>query len=392
MSIADRWLLPDGVKEILPPEARQIESLRRSLLDLFDSWGYDLVMPPMVEYLESLLTGTGNDLGLSTFKVTDQLTGRMMGLRADTTPQVARIDAHSLNHRSPTRLCYANSVLHTVPATLQAGRSPLQIGAELYGHAGVESDLEVVGLMLAALVAGGVERVTLDLGHVGIYRALVAQAQLSGDDEAELFRLLQGKAMTELAELLARLPVTEQQRARLQVLSTLSGDRSVLARARTLLAGDPAIDSALAALERVADEVAVLFPAVTLYFDLAELRGYNYHTGLVFAAYVAGYGQAVAKGGRYDEIGRVFGRARPATGFSADLKVIVELSSAAVDPVGGILAPAEGSVALGAAIGELRAAGERVVCALPGAEADAADMGCNRKLVQVDGKWRVATV
>lgn len=392
MSIAERWLLPDGVKEIMPPEARQIEALRRSLLDLFDSWGYDLVMPPMVEYLESLLTGTGNDLGLSTFKVVDQLTGRMMGLRADTTPQVARIDAHSLNHQGATRLCYANSVLHTVPATLQAGRSPLQIGAELYGHAGVESDLEVVCLMLSALQAGGVQQLTLDLGHVGIYRALVADAHLSADDEAELFRLLQGKAMTELAELLARLPVSAQQRARLEVLSTLSGDRSVLAHARTQLAGDERITAALADLERVADEVSACFPGVNLYFDLAELRGYNYHTGLVFAAYVPGYGQALAKGGRYDEIGKVFGRARPATGFSADLKVIVEQSNAAVVAVAGILAPAQTSPALHAAIVALRAAGERVVCALPGVEADAADMGCNRQLVEADGNWVVAAV
>ena len=392
MSIADRWLLPDGVKEILPPEARQIETLRRSLLDLFDGWGYDLVMPPMVEYLESLLTGTGNDLDLSTFKVTDQLTGRMMGLRADTTPQVARIDAHSLNHQSPTRLCYANSVLHTVPSTLQAGRSPLQIGAELYGHAGVESDLEVINLMLAALQVGGVERLTLDLGHVGIYRALVADARLDADDEAELFRLLQGKAMTELGELLARLPVTAQQRARLEVLSTLSGDRSVLDVARRRLAGDTRILAALDELERIADAVVAEFPAVTLYFDLAELRGYNYHTGMVFAAYVPGYGQAVAKGGRYDEIGRVFGRARPATGFSADLKVIVELSSAPAASVAGILAPAAADAALRAAIVELRAAGERVVCALPGAATDAVDMGCNRKLIQAGGNWVVAAV
>ncbi|WP_210397573.1 ATP phosphoribosyltransferase regulatory subunit [Motiliproteus sediminis] len=392
MSIADRWLLPDGVKEILPAEARRVEALRRRLLDLFDCWGYDLVMPPMVEYLESLLTGTGNDLDLSTFKVTDQLTGRMMGLRADTTPQVARIDAHSLNHQGPTRLCYANSVLHTVPATLQAGRSPLQVGAELYGHAGVESDIEVVCLMLEALAAAGVEKLTLDLGHVAIYRSLVAEAGLNADDEAELFRLLQGKAMTELGELLARLPVADAQRERLKALCRLSGDQSVLAAAQQSLGDDSGVAAALADLAQVAAAVTERFPAVTLYFDLAELRGYNYHTGLVFAVYVPEYGQAVAKGGRYDQIGKVFGRARPATGFSADLKVIVEMSCAEVAPAEGVLAPVSDCAALARRVNELRVAGERVVCALPGAVADAVDMGCNRQLVEVDGNWVVKAV
>ena len=306
MSIADRWLLPDGVKEILPAEARQVEALRRKLLSLFDSWGYDLVMPPMIEYLESLLTGTGNDLALNTFKVTDQLTGRMMGLRADTTPQVARIDAHSLNQQGPSRLCYANSVLHTVPANMLTSRSPMQIGAELYGHAGVESDIEVISLMLEALSQVDLgQPLTLDLGHVGIYRALVEQAGLGTDAQGELFTLLQKKSLTELDSLLAELSLDDAQVEAFRLLSRLNGGRDTLVRTReALLQGYPAIAAALQDLEAIADAVTARFPNVSLYFDLGELRGYNYHTGVVFAVYVPTYGQPLAKGGRYDEIGK----------------------------------------------------------------------------------------
>ncbi len=394
MSIADRWLLPDGVKEILPPEARQVEGLRRRMLDLYHGWGYDLVMPPSIEYLDSLLTGTGNDLALSTYKVTDQLTGRLMGLRADTTPQVARIDAHSLPRQSTARYCYCNSVLHTVPANMLAGRTPLQIGAELYGHAGVESDIEVICLMLESLHVAGIDStITLDLGHVAFYRALVEEANLTADEEARLFELLQGKALTELEQLLSTIQLSAQRIEQFRQLIHLSGDQTVLAKARQLLGGQSeATDQALADLTRVADAVAACYPGVQLYFDLSELRGYNYHTGMVFAAYVPQYGQALAKGGRYDEIGKDFGRARPATGFSADLKVIAELSGVLDQHSSGIFAPADFDVELHARVAGLRRAGSRVIYGLPGEQADAAAMGCDRQLVRRGDSWDVVAV
>ncbi len=384
-------MLPDGVKEILPTEAWQVEALRRKLLSLFDSWGYDLVMPPMIEYLESLLTGTGNDLALNTFQVTDQLTGRMMGLRADTTPQVARIDAHSLNHQSPSRLCYANSVLHTIPANMLTGRSPLQIGAELYGHAGVASDIEVISLMLESLQLAQLgQPLTLDLGHVGVYRALVERAELGADDEAELFALLQKKSLTELDALLARLPLSDSQRQAFRLLSRLNGGSDTIDRARAALLDDyPEMVAVLDDLQAIAEAVEQRFPSVTLYFDLAELRGYNYHTGVVFAVFIPSHGQPLAKGGRYDEIGKVFGRARPATGFSGDLKVISELAVDHAKRRGAVLAPAEGGSALGAAISALRDQGERVMQELPGAAIDLAEVGCDRRLVLRDGDWCV---
>ncbi len=390
MSIADRWLLPDGVKEVLPVEARQIEALRRQLLDLFDSWGYELVMPPLIEYLESLLTGTGNDLALSTFKVTDQLTGRMMGLRADTTPQVARIDAHSLQREAPSRLCYVNSVLHTVPTSLLTGRSPLQIGAELYGHGGGESDLEVISLMLEMLqVLQPDQQLTLDLGHVGIYRALVDQSDLEADQAAELFDLLQRKALTELDVFLTSLPLSESLAECFRRLPRLNGSVSVLDEARSLFAGDCAVLAALDELQSVCAAVAGRYPQVELYLDLGELRGFNYHTGIVFAAYLPAFGEALCKGGRYDEIGRDFGRARPATGFSADLKVLAEICAGEPQLRTAIFAPADSDGVLWAQIQSLRAQGERIIVELPGQPGDAQEMGCDRHLVCVDGNWRV---
>ncbi|MCW8884954.1 MAG: ATP phosphoribosyltransferase regulatory subunit [Motiliproteus sp.] len=394
MSIADRWLLPDGVKEILPPQTRQVEGLRRQLLDLFNCWGYDLVMPPLVEYLDSLLTGTGNDLALSTYKVTDQLTGRLMGLRADTTPQVARIDAHSLPRETTARYCYVNSVLHTVPANMLAGRSPMQIGAELYGHAGVDSDIEVICLMLESLKAAGIQStITLDLGHVAFYRALIEEADLSSEQENRLYQLLQGKAITELEAFLSSIELSADRAEKFRQLIHLSGDLSVLDRAGELLGGmSEATDKALQDLRRVADAVAQCYPQVQLYFDLSELRGYNYHTGIVFGAYVPEYGQALVKGGRYDQIGKDFGRARPATGFSADLKVIAELSSAQSSGNEAIFAPADGDAQLHLKVAELRKAGSRVICALPGEAADATAMGCSKQLVKENGDWSVVAV
>ncbi len=386
----ERWLLPEGIEEVLPDAARRLEQLRRRLLDLFESWGYELVMPPFIEYLESLLTGTGNDLDLQTFKLTDQLSGRLLGVRADMTPQAARIDAHQLKRTTPTRLCYLGTVLRTRPEGHGATRSPLQVGVELYGHSGIESDTEVLSLMLAALQHAGLRDIHLDLGHVGIYRGLARQAGLDAEQEALLFDALQRKSQPDVSELLGRMAVDDAVRTMLLRLIELNGDETVLAQARrTLATADGEVHAALDNLQAIAAQVRARLPAVPLHFDLAELRGYHYHTGVVFAAFVAGHGQAVAQGGRYDDIGRVFGRARPATGFSADLKTLMALSTATAPAVRGIFAPCADDPALARQVADLRERGERVVCALSGQEGDAAAMGCDRRMVLQDDRWQV---
>lgn len=386
----ERWLLPEGVEEVLPAGAWRLELLRRRLLDLFSTWGYELVLPPFIEYLDSLLIGTGNDLDLQTFKLTDQLSGRLMGVRADMTPQVARIDAHHLKRETPTRLCYLGTVLRTRPEGHGGSRSPLQVGAELYGHGGIDSDVEVLRLMLATLHAAGLEQLYLDLGHVGIFRGLARQAGLSPSQEAQLFDALQRKSRPDITALLAGLPLDSALRGMLLQLADLNGGEEALAAARTVLAGASAeVHAALDNLTAIAGAVRHALPGVPLHFDLAELRGYHYHTGAVFAAYAPGSGQALAQGGRYDDIGRVFGRARPATGFSADLKTLLALSTATLPGVRGIFAPCADDPALVRQVDELRARGERVVCALPGQQGDAAAMGCDRELVLHDGRWQV---
>ena len=387
----DRWLLPEGIEEVLPPQAAQLESTLRRLHDLYQSWGYELVMPPFIEYLDSLLTATGQDLDLQTFKLTDQLTGRMMGLRSDMTPQVARIDAHCLKRQVPTRLCYMGTVLRTLPATHGGNRSPMQVGAELYGHAGVESDIEVLRLMVRTLHLAGIEHVYLDLGHVGIFRALARQAGLSDADEAQLFDALQRKAKPEIAELIRQWQMPNQQQAMLLALADLHGDASVLTQARQQLAeaGDAVVDC-LDTLAKIAAAIGDM-AAVSVHFDLAELRGYHYHTGVVFAAFVPGQGQAIAQGGRYDDIGKVFGAARPATGFSTDLKTVLAQVAAQVPELRGIFAPEGDAVELLAAINALREQGERVIQALPGQQGGAAEMGCDRELRQQDGRWLAFT-
>jgi ATP phosphoribosyltransferase regulatory subunit len=389
----ERWLLPEGVEEVLPEGAWRLELLRRRLLDLFSTWGYELVLPPFIEYLDSLLIGTGNDLDLQTFKLTDQLSGRMMGVRADMTPQVARIDAHHLKRETPTRLCYLGTVLRTRPEGHGGSRSPLQVGAELYGHGGIGSDVEVLRLMLATLHAAGLDQLYLDLGHVGIFRGLARQAGLNPVQEAQLFNALQRKSRPDIAALLAELTLTDDVRRMLLQLADLNGGEEVLAVARNALAAASAdVHVSLDNLEAIAAAVRGALPGVPLHFDLAELRGYHYHTGAVFAAYAPGSGQALAQGGRYDDIGRVFGRARPATGFSADLKTLLALSTATLPGVRGIFAPCADDPALVRQVDELRARGERVVCALPGQQGDAAAMGCDRELVLRDGHWQVAAL
>lgn len=385
----NRWLLPEGIEEVLPPQAQHLESLRRRVLDYYAGWGYELVLPPFIEYLDSLLTGTGNDLDLQTFKITDQLSGKLMGVRADITPQVARIDAHQLKRKTPTRLCYSGTVLLTRPDGFAGSRSPLQLGLELYGHAGVESDIEVLQLMVETLNLTGIQDPYIDLGHVGIFRGLARQAGLEAQAEAELFDALQRKARPEIQALLDGEDGAQRM---LCALVDLNGGPEVLDQARTTLAeAGPEVLAALENLVQIAEGIQGRVPGLSLHFDLAELRGYHYHTGAVFAAFVPGQGQAVAQGGRYDDIGQVFGRARPATGFSADLKTLAAMSPA-VACRSGIFAPADTAPALQERVRALRADGERVICALPGQSGGAVEMGCDRALVLNGGTWDVVTV
>ncbi|MBS4050211.1 MAG: ATP phosphoribosyltransferase regulatory subunit [Methylomonas sp.] len=392
MQKKDSWLLPEGITEVLPEQAAQLESLRRSLLDTFDCWGYQLVIPPFVDFLDSLLTGSGHDLDLQTFKLTDQLSGEMLGVRADMTPQVARIDAHNLKHEWPTRLCYAGTTLHTLGDPLEKTRSPMQIGAELYGHAGIESDYEVIRLMLEMLAISGVQNVHLDMGHVGIYRALVEQTGLNRQQEAELFDVLQRKARTELAELVDQFAVPAQFKAIFNALPKLNGGSEVLAKAGELLnIGNDGIRAALLDLQNIAHKLQRDYPSLTVSFDLAELRGYHYHTGMVFAAFVPTIGREIARGGRYDNIGAVFGRARPATGFSADLKVLASLfdsDAASVEQTVFAPAPDDDSDLL-QVIRDLRAAGTRVIQQLPGQQGSAVQLGCSAILEKHDQQWLV---
>ncbi|HEB58698.1 MAG TPA: ATP phosphoribosyltransferase regulatory subunit [Gammaproteobacteria bacterium] len=387
----NRWLLPEGIEEVLPDEARRIEYLRRRLLDLYQRWGYELVMPPFIEYLESLLTGTGNDLDLQTFKLTDQLTGRMMGVRADMTPQVARIDAHQLKRDVPARLCYMGTVLHTRADGFAGSRSPLQVGVELYGHAGIESDLEVLQLMVATLAVAGITEPYLDLGNTAIYRGLARQAGFDAEQEEQLYDMLQRKSVPELDALLESCRLDADMAAMLRGLVDLNGGDEVLGRAREVLAGaTDEVRQALAQLEAFAARAREVLPGVPLHFDLSELRGYNYHTGMVYGAFVPGQGQAIALGGRYDDIGADFGRARPATGFSTDLRTLLALGEVAPEAPAAIFAPAETDAGLETAIARLREAGETVVRGLPGQEGDAAAMGCSRRLVKSGRDWVVA--
>lgn len=390
MSGKDRWLLPEGIEEVLPDEAQRLESLRRRILDLFGTWGYELVMPPMIEYLDSLLTGVSQELDVQTFKVTDQLTGRLMGVRPDMTPQAARIDAHYLKRTAPVRLCYLSSVLRTRPDDLAGSREPLQLGAELFGHAGPDSDAEILCLMVATLELAGIEQLHIDLGHIGVFRGLVATAGLAEGLQAELFDALQCKAQPQIAALLEGSGMSGEDKRMIKGLVDLNGDAEVLPRARHNLQGaPPPVQQALDNLDSVTQAVQRRMPELALHFDLAELAGYNYYTGVVFSAFVPTYGRAVARGGRYDGIGKAFGRARPATGFSADLRLLRKLSSSDERTHTGILAPCEDDTGLQSEITRLRAAGERVVACLPGTAVTAAEMGCDRELVRKDGDWAV---
>jgi ATP phosphoribosyltransferase regulatory subunit len=359
-----RWLLPEHIEDVLPAEARRIEGLRRAILDLFEVHGYELVAPPLLEYVESLLSGTGRDMDLATFKLVDQLSGRMMGVRADHTPQVARIDAHLLNRTGVARLCYCGSVLHTRPAGMTKTREPMQIGAELYGHGGLEADVEIVQLMIASLKQAGLKRVYVDLGNPTIYRTMAKG--MDPENAEEIFHAVQQKDAVGAGKL--------------GVLTALNGGAEVLVKARKAL--PKATFAALDGLEALAEQCAA--PGVEISFDLAELGGFNYESGLVFAAFAPGSPDAVARGGRYDEVGASFGRARPATGFTMDLRQLVGLMQDG-KKASKILAPASADARI--EIEKLRAKGEVVIVALPGH--DPAELGCDRKLVKKDGKWRV---
>jgi ATP phosphoribosyltransferase regulatory subunit len=393
MTIKERWQLPDGIEEILPDEARRLEGLRRDTLDLFAAWGYELVMPPLMEYIDSLLTGVGREMDLQTFKLIDQMTGRLLGIRADMTPQAARIDAHYLKRNAPVRLCYVGSVLHTRPDGFGGTREPLQLGAELFGYRGPASDTEVLRLMLATLDVAGIADTHVDLGHVGVFRALAAYAGLVAEQEAEVFEALQRKARSEVAALLDSAEVVSPSREWLLALLDLNGGPEVLDEARRLYQSAPdAVLAAIDELSAVAGPLKTARGAPNLNFDLAELSGYHYYTGVVFSAFVPGQGRAIAKGGRYDGIGRAFGRERAATGFGADLRQLLRLGNRAITPLAGILAPADTNRELADEISRLRAAGERVVSMLPGDASSAGDLGCDRRLVMKGNRWIVEKI
>ncbi len=376
------WLLPENIADVLPSEARKIEELRRVMLDNFRLYGYELVMPPLLEYLESLLTGAGKDTDLRTFKLVDQLSGRTMGVRADMTTQVARIDAHLLNRSSVTRLCYAGSVLHTRPSGLHATREPLQIGAEIYGHAGLEADAEIQELALASLALSGFDEVRLDMSHVGVLRTLIASDTRALQDQTAIYPLMRAKDAAGLRELTVDYEPTL--RAALLAFPSLYGDVSVLQRARAVLPALPGIITALEELEMLAG----LTGTAQVTIDLADLRGYQYESGAMFAIYVPGLPNAVARGGRYDHVGEAFGRARPATGFSMDLRELARLLPIA-ERKPAIRAPWGREADLREKIVELRKSGEVVIQSLPGHENDQEEFDCDRVLVKQRGNWQI---
>ncbi|MGD9870925.1 MAG: ATP phosphoribosyltransferase regulatory subunit [Thauera sp.] len=381
-----RWVLPDYIQDALPSNAHQIETLRRRLLDAFRLRGYQLVMPPLLEYLDSLTTGAGQDLKLRTFKLVDQLSGRTMGVRADMTPQVTRIDAHLLNRQGVSRLCYCGSVLHTLPSTLTATREPLQLGAEVFGHAGFEADVEILRLLAEVLRLAEVPASRIDISHVGLFHALVARTGLAPERAVELFDLLQAKDVPELRRVLA--DVAEPVRSALLALPELYGGPEVLDEAAARLPQDAEIAGPLDELR----QLGVALADLPVSFDLSDLRGYNYHSGIVFAAYGADSPAALALGGRYDRVAEAFGRARPATGFSLDLRELVWRLPELAPMSGAILAPLDGDAALAEEVTALRARGEIVMSALPGHEGTWDEAGCDRQLVKRGDRWAVVSL
>ena len=382
--MSSAWLLPEHIADVLPSEARRIEELRRTLLDRARSYGFELVMPPLMEHLESLLSGTGRELDLRTFKLVDQLSGRSLGIRADTTPQVARIDAHLLNRDGVSRLCYCGPVLHTRPGAPHATREPLQLGAEIYGHAGLEADLEVQELALDGLRAAGLDGLLLDLADARIVRGVLAGVGVDGEHLQSVVAALAAKDAAALQALTAGFPAAA--RDALRELVSLYGDESVLERAGRVLPDRALIRQALEDLRWLAAHVRAAHPHVRVGFDLADLSGYAYYSGARFAVYAAGAADAVVRGGRYDEVGAVFGRNRPAVGFSLDLKALAGWTTP-VPARAAVRAPWGEDAALHAAVRRLRDNGETVLRILPGHEHEAQEFDCDRELVSVNGQW-----
>ncbi|MFZ2988710.1 ATP phosphoribosyltransferase regulatory subunit [Ideonella sp.] len=384
--MSSAWLLPEHIADVLPAEARRIEELRRLWLDLARGYGFEMVMPPMLEHLDSLLSGTGRELNLKTFKLVDQLSGRTLGLRADTTPQVARIDAHLLNRSGVTRLCYCGPVVHTRPTGLHATREPLQLGMELFGHAGLEADLEIQTLALEGLHSAGVQGITLDLGDARLVRSLLAGVLLDPAAMQDLVVALTAKDGSAVAQLVRH--CNAEVRDSLAALLDLYGGDEVLGRARKLLPERAPILAALNDLDWLAGHVRSSFPDVRVGFDLSDMSGYAYYSGIRFALYGAGSINTLVRGGRYDEVGAVFGRNRPAVGCSLDLKVLAEVAAVPAQRA-AVRAPWGEEPALRAAIRQLREHGETVVCMLPGHAAQNQEYECDRELIAVDGQWLV---
>jgi ATP phosphoribosyltransferase regulatory subunit len=392
-----RWLLPDGVQETLPPDALAVESLRHNILQTFHRWGYELVMPAMIEYLDSLLTGTAHSLDTRTFTLVDQLSGKQMGVRSDMTPQVARIDAHLLaddaQHHRVSRLCYCGHLLHAIGDGITSSRTPLQIGAEIFGSDAVSADVEVVCLMIATLHAVGLNNISIDIGHVGVFRSLVKDTDLDSEQENRLFDMLQRKSIPDLQEYLQQLPLQQHQRDQVYQLALLNGDVSVIDEARNYYTDAPReLYETLDEMQNMIATIQSRYPDTTIHCDLSELRGYSYHTGLVFAAFLPGQGREIARGGRYNDVGEVFGNARPATGFSADLLNLYQLCAMDVSPRPGILAPDDDNPGLLDLIQQLRQQGDRVIVDLTQGKSSAVDQQCDRQMISSDGAWIVEEV
>lgn len=393
----NRWILPDGVQETLPPDAFAVEGLRRKILQTYDSWGYDLIMPAMIEYMDSLLTGTAHSLDLKTFALVDQLTGKQMGVRSDMTPQAARIDAHLLadSNRSQriTRLSYCGHLLHAQGDGITSSRTPLQIGAEVFGNDSIAADIEVVSLMIETLHISGLDTVAIDIGHVGIFRSLVKNTSLGEEQETRLFDMLQRKSIPELQNYIEDLSLSDEMREFFCQLALLNGDVSIISEARRVYAGQSSeLLKSLDHIEAVVVGVQHRYPNTLIHCDLSELRGYSYHTGLVFAAFLPGQGKEIARGGRYDDIGEVFGNARPATGFSADLLSLYQLSNRRGELLAGILAPDVNDPALESMIQNLRAQNLRVIVDLSGGSCPPQDQNCDRVLTYSNQAWVVQQV
>ena len=389
MSHTDRWLLPDAIEEVQPPLAAHVERLRRRTMDFFAQWGYEQVMPPQAEFLESLLAGMGSDLDLLTCKVTDQLSGRLLGISPDLTQQVARMDAHSIGRQGVARYCYCAPVLHARKSSLLSSRNPLQVGAELYGSASAAADLEVISLMVGMAHDVGLDELTLDVGHVGIYHAIVDSLALSADRRSELFELMRQRALPELDAWLHKHVEDEDARSVLSALPGWSGEPALLAQVADRLSRYD-VAQPLVALQNLVDIMTERLPEVSLHIDLAELRDYNYHTGLVFSLFHRNHGHAIAKGGRYDDTGRVYGRSRPATGFSADLKTWAKLSP---DQTRGqarrIYVPALDDAELHITVRQLRAEGEILIQGFGDQPDEAASLDCTYQLAKHAGAWHI---